>query len=270
VEEVGGDHDSQWNPDFGRFAQLALVACFYVPFDVVFEGWPPELVEEDTVSRIKSFVSKAVVGITYCVKMLRNWEDELVVSLASESPESSIDEHEVLDFEKKLVEGVVRQVSGELVGTEILSESGYVFFLFAEFVIDRETQGGVAVKTEDRDGETAQQGQHVAWEIDGPESECESCVNPFFVVVLFIVLSFCGCVSRQAIRPMVLLGWHMNKFEVKEADGGDPLVDGGIGLTVGVVEHALNKWRVHLDYEVVDADKVEAEGMECVEQAIKF
>jgi hypothetical protein len=39
----------------------------------------------------------------------------------------------------------------------------------------------------------------------------------------------------------VLLGWHMNKFEVEEADGGDPLVDGGIGLTVEVVEHALNE-----------------------------
>jgi hypothetical protein len=241
AEEVGRDRDSWWNLNFGRFAQLALVACFYVPFDVVFEGWPPEPVEEDAASRIKSFVSEAVVGIAYCVKMLRNWEDELVVSLALELPESSVDEHEVLDFEKKLVEGVIRQVGGELVGTEILSESGYVFFLFAEFVVDRETRGGVAVKTEDRDGETAQQGQHVAQEIDGPESKCESCVDPFFGVILFIVLSFCGCTSRQAIGPMVLLGWHMNKFEVKEADGSDPSVDGGIGLTVGVVEHASNE-----------------------------
>jgi hypothetical protein len=162
VEEVSGDHDSQWNPDFGHFVQLALVACFYIPFDVMFEGWPLELVKEDAASRIKSFVSKVVVGIAYCVKMLRNWEDELVASLASELPESSIDEHEVLDFEKKLVEGIVWQVSGELIGTEILLESGYVFFFFAEFVVDRETWGGVAVKTEDRDGEIAQQGQHVA------------------------------------------------------------------------------------------------------------
>jgi hypothetical protein len=33
----------------------------------------------------------------------------------------------------------------------------------------------------------------------------------------------------------------MNKFEVEEVDGGNPLVDGGVGLTVRVVEHASNK-----------------------------
>jgi hypothetical protein len=142
AEEVGGDRNSRWNLNFGCFAQLALVACFYVPFDIVFEGWPPEPVEEDVAGRIKSFVSKAVVGVAYCVKTLRNWEDELVASLASELPESSVDEHEVLNFEKKLVEGVIRQVGGELIGTEILSESGYVFFLF----VDLETESSLLLE----------------------------------------------------------------------------------------------------------------------------
>ena len=49
--------------DFGGLMDLALVAGLNVPFDIGFEGWPPEVVKEGTVHGVKTLVSKFVVGI---------------------------------------------------------------------------------------------------------------------------------------------------------------------------------------------------------------
>jgi hypothetical protein len=55
-------------------------------------------------------------------------------------------------------------------------------------------------------------------------------------------------VVREAIRAVVLLCRDMHELEVKEVDGGDPLVDYGIRLTVRVVKHTLDKGSIHFDY----------------------
>ena len=51
------------NADFGGLTDLALVAGLNVPFDIGFEGWPPEAVEEGAVRGVKTLVSEFVVGI---------------------------------------------------------------------------------------------------------------------------------------------------------------------------------------------------------------
>jgi len=40
------------------------VAGLNVPFDIGFEGWPPEAVEEGTACGVKTLVSEFVVGVT--------------------------------------------------------------------------------------------------------------------------------------------------------------------------------------------------------------
>ena len=54
----------------------------------------------------------------------------------------------------------------------------------------------------------------------------------------------------------MFLGRDVDKFEVKEEDHGDPAIDGGVGLDVGVIEHSANENCIHFDYKVVDANEV--------------
>jgi len=49
----------------------------------------------------------------------------------------------------------------------------------------------------------------------------------------------------------------VDKFEIKEEDGGDPSVDGGIWLYIWVAEHTSDVTCIHFNYEVANADDVE-------------
>ena len=57
VEERRGVIDGGWKADFGGLADLALVTCSNVPFNVGFEGWPPEAVEKSVACRVEAFVT---------------------------------------------------------------------------------------------------------------------------------------------------------------------------------------------------------------------
>ena len=62
----------------------------------------------------------------------------------------------------------------------------------------------------------------------------------------------------------------MDEFEVEEVDCGDPVVDGGIQLDVGIFEHATNKLGIHLNNEMRYANNVEVESAKGTEQPIKL
>lgn len=63
----------------------------------------------------------------------------------------------------------------------------------------------------------------------------------------------------------MFVGRNVNEFEVEEEDGSNSVVDGGVGLDIGVVEHALDKFCIHFDHQVADAKEVETEGAKSVE-----
>src|SRR5271170_1822485 len=68
----------------------------------------------------------------------------------------------------------------------------------------------------------------------------------------------------------MLFSGNVNELEVKEKNSGDPAVDDGVGLDVGVVEHAAYKDRVHFDDEVGDADDVKPEGAKSSEKTVEL
>ena len=62
----------------------------------------------------------------------------------------------------------------------------------------------------------------------------------------------------------------MDQFEVEKQDCSDPLIDGGVRLDVGILEHAANALGVHFNDKVLDTNEVEAEGAKGSEQSIEL
>jgi hypothetical protein len=88
-----------------------------------------------------------------------------------------------------------------------------------------------------------------------PDAEREGMVNRVFRVIPFIFV-WGRLLSREAIRAMVLVGRDMHQLEVEKEDGGDPVVDGSIGLDVRIAKHTFNVACIHFDDEIADADEV--------------
>ena len=68
----------------------------------------------------------------------------------------------------------------------------------------------------------------------------------------------------------MLVGRYVLELEVEEEDGGDPPVDGGIGLDVRVAEHTFDVAGIDFDDKFADADKVETGSTEGAEEAVEF
>jgi hypothetical protein len=68
----------------------------------------------------------------------------------------------------------------------------------------------------------------------------------------------------------VLGSQNMDQHKIEEKDSGDPLVDGHIGLDVGVLEHTVDVLSIHLHDKIFDTDEVEMESTECLEQTIEL
>ena len=64
VEERRRVVDGGWKADFGGLADLALVTSSNVPFNIGFEGWPPEAVEKSAACRVEALVTKLVMSVT--------------------------------------------------------------------------------------------------------------------------------------------------------------------------------------------------------------
>jgi len=54
----------------------------------------------------------------------------------------------------------------------------------------------------------------------------------------------------------VLVGGDVDKFEIEEEDGSNPLVDGGIWLYVRVAEHTSDVACIYFNYKVADANDI--------------
>jgi hypothetical protein len=81
-------------------------------------------------------------------------------------------------------------------------------------------------------------------------------VDPIFRVIFFVFIQ--GRLPlREAIGTTVFVGGDVHQFEIEEEDGGNPAVDGSVGLDVGIAEHTFNVTCIHFNYEIVDANKVE-------------
>ena len=63
---------------------------------------------------------------------------------------------------------------------------------------------------------------------------------------------------------------YVHKFEVEKKDGGNPVVDGSVGLDVRVAEHTFYVACIYLDDEVLDTDEVKARGLECAEKTVEL
>jgi hypothetical protein len=63
-----------------------------------------------------------------------------------------------------------------------------------------------------------------------PEAKCERAVDPIFRVVFVFIFTFYWLSTRQAIRSIMLFCRNMDKLEVEEENGGNPPIDGRIGL----------------------------------------
>src|SRR6266850_6921920 len=68
----------------------------------------------------------------------------------------------------------------------------------------------------------------------------------------------------------MFVGGNVNEFEVEKEDRGDPAVDGGVQLDVGVAEHTFDITGVHFDCEIADADEVEAQRSKRTKKAVEF
>ena len=69
----------------------------------------------------------------------------------------------------------------------------------------------------------------------------------------------------------MLASGYVDEFEVKKEDGGDPSVDRGVRLNVGVAKHTLDVTCIHFDNEIADSDEMMAGGTERAEEpALKF
>jgi hypothetical protein len=62
----------------------------------------------------------------------------------------------------------------------------------------------------------------------------------------------------------------MFEFEVEEEDGSNPLVDGSVGLDVGVAEHTFDIAGIDFNDKLMDADKIEMGGMEGIKETIEL
>ena len=103
-----------------------------------------------------------------------------------------------------------------------------------------------------------------------PNAEGEDVVDPVFRIFVFVVFARDGFASRQAIRALVLVGWDVDKLEVKEHDCSNPAVYSCVRLHVRVLEHALDVLSIHLYDEVSDAGDVYIEGAESAKEPIEL
>ena len=62
----------------------------------------------------------------------------------------------------------------------------------------------------------------------------------------------------------------MDEFEIEQMDGSNPSVDGGIGLTIGVIDHTLNEGSIYLYHKIADTYEIEVEGPESTEESVKL
>ena len=63
AEEGCGSGDGWRDVDFCGLSELTLVACLYVLFNIVGNGWPPESVKEGTECGVESLVTQSVVCV---------------------------------------------------------------------------------------------------------------------------------------------------------------------------------------------------------------
>jgi hypothetical protein len=69
----------------------------------------------------------------------------------------------------------------------------------------------------------------------------------------------------------VLVSGYVDEFEVKKEDGGDPSVDRGVRLDVGLAKHTFDVTCIHFDNEIADSDEMKAGGTERAEEpAVEF
>jgi hypothetical protein len=63
-----------------------------------------------------------------------------------------------------------------------------------------------------------------------PEAEHEHSIDLIFWVIFIVVFAVHGFSPRETVWPVVLFCWNMDKFEIEEEDGGNPLVYCCVGL----------------------------------------
>jgi hypothetical protein len=63
-----------------------------------------------------------------------------------------------------------------------------------------------------------------------PEAKCGHAANPIFWVVFVFIFTFYWLSMRQAVGSMMLFCQNMDKLEVEEENGSNPLIDGHVGL----------------------------------------
>jgi hypothetical protein len=98
-----------------------------------------------------------------------------------------------------------------------------------------------------------------------PDAEGQKVVDPFFRIAFVFIFAGDGFSPRKSVRTCVFFSWDMNEFETKEKNCCNPAIHGGVGLSVGVAEHAFDELCIHFYDEVSDADDVYAECTECAE-----
>ena len=91
MEEGGRNSDSGWDADFSGLTELALVAGVDVPFDVLFQCWPPEPIKESAACGIEPSMTQIVVGILDKDMSLRWGDIQLVFTVPLSPPKSAVE-----------------------------------------------------------------------------------------------------------------------------------------------------------------------------------
>ena len=90
VEEGSRKGNDRRNANLGGLSKLTLVASVDVPFDVVVDSGPPEVIEQGALSGVNTLVSEIVVGSVNDSESIRKGDEKLVTAVRIVLPKPSV------------------------------------------------------------------------------------------------------------------------------------------------------------------------------------
>lgn len=68
----------------------------------------------------------------------------------------------------------------------------------------------------------------------------------------------------------MFVSWNVFEFKVEEEDSSNPLIDGSIGLYIGVAEHTFDVTGVDFNNKLMDTNEVEAGSTEGAKKTVEL
>ena len=68
----------------------------------------------------------------------------------------------------------------------------------------------------------------------------------------------------------MLIGWDVDKLEIKQQDSSDPSVDSVIWVESGTIDHSFHELRIHLYNQLLNSNSVKLSLLERMEESIEL